>query len=99
MLREETLYFFKLRNRGRVVLVPVVIQAFSERCVCRTFDVGSAGALHVLHYCVGRNDEGETRYLLAIHGIAAESKQADYFALVVQHRPTGITMGGRRARL
>src|SRR6185369_8606797 len=36
MLREESLYFFKLRNRGGVVLIPVITEALPIEVVSRT---------------------------------------------------------------
>src|SRR6185437_10976652 len=59
VLREESLYFFKLRNRGGVILVPVIIQALTIEVVSRTQIVRSAGALHILHHRVRRHNERE----------------------------------------
>src|SRR5215213_7481058 len=52
VLREKSLYFFKLRNRRRVVIAPVIIQALTEQRIGWTRRVCGAGTLHILHHRV-----------------------------------------------
>src|SRR5678816_3054135 len=99
MLREKSLYFFKLRNRRGVVLVPVITQALSIEVVSRTQIVRSACALHVFHHGVCWHDERESRDFLTIHRIAAEREQTDDFVCVVQHWSAGVSVGCGRVGL
>src|SRR5690242_7818932 len=52
VLRKHPLYFFKLRNRRRVKLVPVIVQSLMIDSVGRTEVVTGTGALHILHHRV-----------------------------------------------
>ena len=57
MLREESLYFFKLWNRRGVLLVPVINQPLTIEVVSRTQIVRRARALHVFHHGICRHDK------------------------------------------